>query len=172
MSGESKRLFFGYDLTISEKSQIDKWRTNNYPNQPKAVPWQNYHITLAFLGQVKVEDIDPMVERVAEIQKSEHTLMFNRLGFWSRPKAFWLGVEHCPESLSDYAHHVASVGVKFGYRIQHRTYQPHITLMRGVKSELPAPLVAPAFIITTDNLTLFESVSTNKGVRYQPLTLI
>ena len=156
-------------MSISDKSKLDQWRLANYPNQVKAVPWQNYHVTIAFLGNVHCEEIDTVVDSVIALQKPYVAVTFDRLGFWQKPRAFWLGCSRCPDELNQYAHQVAKQVVKLGYKKPHKHYNPHVTLIRGVKSELPAPLQAPEFTFEFNEITLFESVSTAKGVKYVPL---
>ena len=46
------RLFFGFDLPLDSKTRIAAWRDRFVRADGRSVPAANFHITLAFLGEI------------------------------------------------------------------------------------------------------------------------
>jgi 2'-5' RNA ligase len=135
----------------------------------RAVPRGNWHITLAFLGNLDVER-RRSVERVADAMRvPAFELWLDRLGFWSRPGGIlWLGASQPPEALVRLATLFGEGISSSGIELDRRPFHAHLTLMRrverAVRLDPPTPLCWPVA-----DFVLCESVTDPGGARYRVL---
>ncbi|MDF2178542.1 RNA 2',3'-cyclic phosphodiesterase [Aliiglaciecola sp. CAU 1673] len=163
------RVFFGLDLNGREKLAIEQWSSRNLPTYSSAIPPANFHITLAFLGEVNNNQLISLYEAAGELHGNSFLLHIDQLGYWSKPRVLWIGPSQVPESLKELVSALANAGARLGIRKDNRPYMPHISLVRKVALNPPNALIAPDFELTFNRFHLFESKSTNKGVVYHPL---
>jgi 2'-5' RNA ligase len=167
------RLFFGFDLSSDSKTAIAAWRDRFAIADGRPVPPANFHITLAFLGEVNerlVERLGDSVDaRLDALPWQPWALLLNRVGYWPAPGIYWLGTSSDTAELAALARKLGSIGQEFGARRERRTYVPHVTLMRRCGSPPPAPVHEPDIEIALEDITLFESRSGRSGVVYEPL---
>ncbi len=166
------RLFFAIQVPYKLQLQIVAWRERNLPPMPRYVPAANYHITLAFLGQLPTNRLDALIESASQLIDSAQfragTLNIDQTGYWSKPGILWIGPKEWPDSLNTMAKRLGGLGQQFGLRVDKRRYQPHLTLAR--KCELPAkPTSEPGLTLPYDEIVLYESVSRRDGVNYEPV---
>ena len=167
------RLFFGLELEQDTVMQVARWRDQQFPPVGRPVPPANFHITLAFIGELT----EPALERLC--LSVDHwlesgvmagaTIDLDHTGYWHKPGIYWLGPSHCPTQLSRLAEKLRILSCAVGARRDKRQFQPHITLFRGCTSAPPPPLVAPALSLSYQHVTLFESRQGRQGVSYHPL---
>ena len=53
-----------------------------------------------------------------------------------------------------------------GFSVEKRSYQPHVTIARRCELPPPAAMEPPNFPAAFDHFTLYESVKTRSGIRY------
>ncbi|WDE04530.1 RNA 2',3'-cyclic phosphodiesterase [Thalassomonas viridans] len=167
------RYFFALNLSHKSKKQLMRWRDSELalPNHP--VIEDNLHITLAFLGQLSDEQKQRLIAgagQVADTLRGETItpLTINRLGYFKRPKVLYLANDQIPAWQNKLAAELAKQAIDAGLQQEERRYLSHITLYRKVRT-LPKELPLPAINIPIDRFSLFQSVSTETGVRYQPV---
>lgn len=160
------RCFIGLDLAATPKLAIAQWRDKALPYFTKAVPVQNFHITLAFLDQVSLSQLDALCQELDSLDMPSFELTLDQLGYWSKPRILWLGCQHLPAALEGLAAEVSRIARQCHIPIQQRQYVPHVTLVRKAAETPPTPLLAPGFECTFKEFHLFESVSGENGVRY------
>ena len=86
------RAFFGLSPDIKTKLAIEGWRNKVFPHFDAPVPAANFHVTLAFLGKISPKQLDALCESVNQIdQIHAFDVSLNQIGYWSKPKALWLG---------------------------------------------------------------------------------
>jgi len=161
------RAFFGLSPDAKTKLAIEEWRNKAFPQFDAAVPASNFHVTLAFLGQVLPKQLDALGEAVKQVSDS-HTfdVTLNRVGYWSKPKALWLGCEQTQDvhlQLSKRLHQIANSA---GLQLPKQDYVAHLTVARKCIINPPAPLIEPRFNWHNAEFHLYESVSGKKGVSY------
>lgn len=160
------RCFLGLDISSTVKLNIDSWRDKALPGDKGKVPMANFHVTSVFLGQVPHATLEHLIAGIDELTLPKCEIHFNDIGYWSKPKVSFLGSTAPHEHATQIATQVTQVARRCGLTIQERKYVPHVTLFRKVSHAPPPALIAPDFPCTFDKLHLFESQSTNKGVRY------
>lgn len=166
------RAFFALDLSPSEKLAIDSWRSRNLSGLLNLVPEANFHVTLAFLGEISAAQLDQLCRAVdewlAQTTPAAATLQLNEVGYWAAPQVTWIGPREWPEGLTRLAQKLGQLGSSLGLRVEKKNYQPHVTLSRQGPPP-PAALQTPDLTIRYDSFTLFESVKGRQTVHYHPL---
>ena len=98
---ETHRLFIAISIPDKVKSEIEKVQDTLRRAMPiGAVRWmkpEQFHLTLKFLGNVKVSDTDALVQAAEEVCKNFPPLKLRAewLGFFpneNRPRVVWIGV--------------------------------------------------------------------------------
>lgn len=132
------RAFIAIDLPslIREKlEQETKTLKSHLKNLPvRWVPSKNIHLTLIFLGDVSETNVDMITEIITTQggQQSPFEMSIGSLGAFpnmSHPRVIWVGVE-APEELMTLRRKIASETTRLGYKIEDRSYSPHLTLGR------------------------------------------
>jgi 2'-5' RNA ligase len=161
------RAFFGLSPDPKTKLAIETWRSNAFAHFDAPVSVANFHVTLAFLGQISDKLLERIDESAAKLsQVTSFDVSLDCVGYWSKPKALWLGSSNTDDqhlSLSKDLHKLAN---NLKLNLPKQDYVTHLTLARKCKLNPAAPLIKPNFAFTADQFHLFESVSSNHGVAY------
>lgn len=167
------RAFLGIELDPTTALQIGDWRDRQFSHNARPVPVANFHITLAFAGELAPGAVDELCGAVdnwvAASAPKGHTLVLDRTGFWPNPGLYWLGPSQWPASLDAQAKKLRHLAAASGARRDRKRFLPHITLFRRSSSAPPMPAHPPAFRLTCDHIALFESQRTRNGVSYEVL---
>jgi len=161
------RAFFGLSPDVKTKLAIDAWRNKAHPHLNAPVPAANFHVTLAFLGQILPKQLDALCEganQMSEIQTFDVSL--NQVGYWSKPKALWLGCEDTQNEHLQLTKNLTQIANAIGLQLPKQDYVAHLTLARKCSINPPAPLIAPNFTWRNTEFHLYESVSGKKGMSY------
>lgn len=113
----------------------------------RAMQAETLHLTLAFIGDVPVDDLPKLHEAAAGVEGRGFRLTLDRLGFWAHNRILWAGSRGAAAGLTRLAHSLAerlhsagySSGIKPG-----RPFSPHVTLVRNVGEKEPElPVLEP-----------------------------
>jgi len=148
---------------------IHKWCELCWSGLHRRIPVQNYHITLAFLGDTDDRALQRLSEVLDGFDHSSVNLMLNEVGYWSEPGVLWLGSDVVPETLTSLQKKCRQAANRIGARGSARQYQPHITLARNVTVPPAAALLEPDFLFTANSMELWSSVRDSQGARYSTL---
>ena len=160
------RTFFALKPSMVTALAIEAWRQLSWPLLQRPIPAANYHLTLAFLGDISTSQLEYLTECAASLEGGEISLTLDTLGYWNKPQILWLGPAIHPRELLDLAQRLKlSVG-NCGLKIEKRTYQPHLSLARRVSPEPAAALTPPQFKCHFDSFALYESQQGRAGVHY------
>lgn len=167
------RTFFALEIPAATAVQLADWRDRQLGASGRAVPAANFHVTLAFMGELSDSALERLGLAVDEWLGREEMaggkFLLDRTGFWPRPGIYWLGPSVWPDSLNQLAAKLRSLGNAVGARRDRRPFQPHITLFRHCTGAPPAPAETPAFGLDYSEFALFESRQGRSGVSYHPL---
>jgi 2'-5' RNA ligase len=162
------RAFFAIEPPAQIKLAIDSWREKALPTFLKPVPPANFHITLAFLGQVNEVQLDSLIQQSGALTSTPgFQLSLDHLGYWPKPKTLWLGCQQTAKQHVQLADQLTKISLRSAIEMQKREYIPHLTLVRKCAENPPAALIEPAFSFKVEEFHLFESVSTVSGVIYK-----
>lgn len=130
---------------------------------------ENLHCTLVFLGNVDAgQRLCVEAAATALAPTASFTLTFDRFGYFRGPQVAWLGCSRTPPALLDLVAQLGHGCAACGFPPEQRPYEVHLTVARKLRRD---PGRAPFMPIEwrVGRFALVESVSTDEGVRYQPL---
>lgn len=168
------KLFFGLALEPELALAIADWRDRQFGFSARPVPVANFHITLAYAGELSVLDSDILCEQVdswhAKGKFRSGQLLLDQTGYWASPGIYWLGPAEATPALASAAAKLDSLIAARGARPQRRKkFQPHITLFRQCEEAPPMPAQPPSFEFAYRSFSLFESRRLRQGVAYEEL---
>lgn len=160
-----KRLFFALWPDNNSRQQIAQINQQiTFPNMRKLIP-DNLHITLVFLGNVDDAIATAVQQRAGDIIAPPISLQFDELDYWVKPKIICLTCQRQPKAVYQLVNALTAMLTEYPVRVEQRPYRAHITLARKAKQR-PELNFSPV-VINADSFALVESISTEKGVRYQ-----
>ena len=163
-----KRLFFALWPDAGTRDLLAEQAGLIQVNTGRRVPPENYHITLAFLGNVNEQDIPGLADAATGLSIPGFTLQIDHCGGWKRSNVAWLAPSHTPEPLLELARQIIRLSRLAGISVDERDYTPHLTIAR----KLARPVKPHAFEPIQWNVKEFclaESVTHEKGARYRTL---
>ncbi|KHL94220.1 hypothetical protein QW71_19415 [Paenibacillus sp. IHB B 3415] len=107
--------------------------------------FEDFHITLQFLGDTPKEDIPGLFEALRKVSSSSKGFQL-KLGEWGTfglpdsPRVLWTGVSGELEPLRELQKKVVSATLPLGFTAETRTYNPHLTVARKYREEQPFTL--------------------------------
>ena len=166
------RVFFALPLPDQLKLDIDQWRTHNIPPSSSSVPFANFHITLAFTGNIRESDTELLCTRTDEVMTAGNfktgSLDLIETGYWAKPEILWIGPNTWPDELTKLAHKLQNVGRNFGAKKDKKAYRPHLTISKKIQNP-SYPTIQPNFALDYKQVTLYHSITMKSGVRYLEL---
>lgn len=131
-----KRFFIAINFPEKTKKEINEFQKNlnNYLLNVRWVKPQNLHLTLAFLGWLKSEEVDKLKQITKEVanQTAPFVLHPKGLGVFpdrKRAKVLWIGVED-EEILKIINQTLYRKLVQNNFKLDTRGFSPHITIAR------------------------------------------
>jgi 2'-5' RNA ligase len=134
----------------------------------KPVPPENYHITLAFVGNVAADQVADVLQVGRSVPPVCLELALDRIGYWPRPRALWAAPVHCPGPLTGLVATLWEQLAGLGFEPESRVFQPHVTLCRKAGQPVEARL-DHAVWWSVDSFVLVESVTAHTGPIYTVL---
>jgi 2'-5' RNA ligase len=132
------RAFIAIDLSEEIEQQLDDV-IRNYKkllvNIPiRWVPAANIHLTMKFLGDVSLSNLDILIEMIQGEVSSHHQFDISVGGSGAfpnlrQPRIIWIGVE-APAELMALQNGIEAATAKLGYAREERAFSPHLTLGR------------------------------------------
>ena len=167
------RLFFGLDLDADAALEISSWCDQQLICDGNPVSSANFHLTLAFLGNLDNSTLERLCQSVdqwlADGPDYADTLTLDCTGYWQNTGIHWLGPTSWPTSLDTMARKLRSLGTGVGAKLDRKKFRPHVTLHRRCIVVPAPPAVAPKIEFAYAHLCLFESIQGRNGVSYRIL---
>lgn len=179
------RLFVAVDPSEEVRQALAGWLERLRPRAPDA-KWSRadaFHLTLAFLGNVADELVEPIGRALEAVAGRHLPVELEAAGGGSfggrRPRVLWAGLRGPDlERLAALRRGVEEAMVPFGYQPEARPFQPHFTLARAREAHGDPRLAICAgeldgasmgrFVV--EELVLYRSELSPKGARYTPLS--
>ena len=132
------RAFIAIDLTpeiVQHLEQVSTQLKKRLEGIPvRWVPVDNIHLTLKFLGDVSLANVE-MLKKILQTEVDGHhafEISVGGLGAYPsprRPRVVWVGVE-APTELAAVQSGVENAMARLGYAREERPFSPHLTLGR------------------------------------------
>ena len=131
------RLFTAIEIPVPVAASLEGLK-GGVPNARWVAP-EDFHLTLAFIGEVEPGMATEIDGALAEISRVPFPLRLQGIGAFggNRPRAIWAGVAPEP-ALSDLQAEIAWVLTRSGARAEGRKFAPHVTLARLKRAQAPA----------------------------------
>ncbi|KXG43821.1 RNA 2',3'-cyclic phosphodiesterase [Tepidibacillus decaturensis] len=172
------RLFVALKLAEHVKNELKQQLPiiRNSLQLGKWVPEENWHITLLFLGEVDEKEMESLDQALNEAVKNvvPFQLQLKNISAFpseNKPNILWAGVHGDLQMLNklyqNFVEALTKTKITFDAKPK---YTPHVTLARKVN----VPFKKENFKLTSSvwqvtSLTLYQSVFTVSGVKYQPI---
>lgn len=135
-------------------------------------PPQNFHLTLAFLGNIDAERFEEVARTLddAATRCAPFTLTFDRIGAFPserRPRIVWVGTRAQPPAYRHLARTLRHAYAGLGFRFDDDAIA-HITIAHikgGAERPIPLLDLAPA-ALPVEEIALFESLALEGGTCY------
>ena len=141
------------------------------------IPYQHWHLTLHFLGQVELKEIEALQERLtAEALKDVEPFTISLEGFGTfpsgqKPRILWIGIGGDQSGLLTLKQRLDLVLRKLHFKIEKRSYHPHITIARSKGEGVPLPFKPELQFKGQEveeirHVTLFKSILSTQGAEH------
>lgn len=139
------------------------------------VPVDNLHITLAFLGEISVGDVDRVNDILFEVASecAKCDISLQKFILLQKGTIAALEIKKNP-ALVALRDNVCGRLKEAGFNIDDRSFRPHVTLARRISYELPYREICKLVTIynrpnLADDLVFYCSTLKREGAFYQPL---
>lgn len=163
------RTFLSITPDAQSAIAIERWASLCWPAISRPVSLQNYHMTLAFLGEINDSKLLSLQELLDQGRYCAFELPLNAVGYWPESATLWLGPADVPKALYDLAAGCKKAANRTGIKVGSKRYQPHLTLARKTQTPPGLPLIEPDFNLRIDSFQLYHSILNREGVRYSEL---
>ncbi len=147
-----------------------------------AVPAENLHVTLNFLGEVDDGTLVDVCRAAEEVASEIGPIDFVVRGVRAVPsvgqklRMFWVEVDDSTGQIGLLYTRLASELAALGFDPDHRSYRPHVTLARVKSAQLVDELRGAAAVLANEDfganrseqLTVYTSKLTRNGAVYTP----
>ena len=176
-----KRVFIGIPIGRQIKSilPIVKSAVNCNPNCIKWIPAENIHLTLSFLGNIRVKDILHLIESLEKkITSNDFQLTITGTGVFpssKSPKVLWLSISKGIDELTLLQSQVEKSVRELKDDYENNTFTPHISIARIRR--LHAKIDVLPFLnsvyspieLDVNSISMYESKLFPKGAQYTVL---
>jgi 2'-5' RNA ligase len=138
------RSFLAFELPTDIKNTVDRvaGEVRRTSLNVRWVKVENIHLTVVFLGNVKVQEVEAIGKAAEEIctRYGPFDISLGGMGCFPNtrnPRVLWLGVEGDLERLSSFRDALQENLQPFGFKAEKRPFSPHLTLGRFKKQGKP-----------------------------------
>ncbi len=179
---ETKRTFIAIDIE-PQRSILNILETLRRDHRLDSIKWVSpevMHLTLFFLGDTPVDQIDSIKESISKCvsQFKPLRLAIKGMGTFGKPtpRVVWLGVEY-PDELRRLKQEVDVALSAFGYVDDKETFNPHLTLGRikflhqvdRLKDTIQRNRNLVFQEVNANHLVFYESILRPQGPEYREL---
>ncbi len=160
------RVFFAIELSPQIKTQLITYQESLKAFYPVSIQPENFHITLSFLGKLTNRKIETLIDELPAFKQPSFKVEITEPIYFTKTKVLALAIKEGQQQLTTVKEKLETQLKSIDhFDLEKRQYIPHISLFREVESsEEQFPNINLEMMV--DALSLFESVSSPKGVRY------
>jgi len=162
------RLFFAAYPDDAAREAIDAAaRALDFGDGARRVGAENYHMTLAFAGDVPNAGA-AAVRALGPVELPAFTVRFDTCEHWPKSEVAVIAARQCPAALRALHHDLRAHLARQGLALDPRPFQPHVTIARKV-SQPPVFQAMSEFVWTVSDFQLVRSVRSASGSVYTVL---
>ncbi len=107
----------------------------------RLVPAENYHLTIAFVGEVSVQQLPILQQIGASLAAASSTIRFDAYEYWPKPEVVVAAAREIPASLENCWRALHQNLANRGFALDPKRLRPHVTLARKVtQAPVPTPM--------------------------------
>jgi len=125
----------------------------------------NYHMTLAFIGEVSTAQVDVIRQIGARQYFTPFRIRFDAYDYWPKPQVVVAAARTVPAALEHLWHHLHADLETHGWALDRKRLRPHVTLSRKVEQPPMLPTFA-SFEWQVTEFSLMRSVRTSAMPAY------
>ena len=126
----------------------------------------NLHITIAFLGQVRIERINELVAAASGVPQRPFSLRLDKPGFWKHNRIAWLGAQVVPDELAAMVGNLRTALRVASFPFDEKAFVPHVTVARNAHAPMAWPALEPV-VWQVIGSVLVSSERDEAGVAYR-----
>ena len=140
------------------------------------MPHENIHLTLSFLGNIRVKDIHHFIESLEKkITSNDFQLTITGTGVFpssKSPKVLWLGISKGIDELTLLQNQVEKLAKEFKDNYENNTFTPHISIarLRRLHTKIDVlPFLSSVYSpieLDVNSICLYESQLFSEGAQY------
>ena len=157
------RLFFALQPTIAQNTMLTAYVAPLVAQlEARAVPAQNLHATLCFVGAVEEERVEALRAAAGSIRGRPVRLRFDAFEYWETPKILCATSSRDSSEATELAIALGEAAVAAGFAPDIKPFRAHLTLARKISAAqaatvpLPLPL-EPSMVMRSDKFVLMSS---------------
>jgi 2'-5' RNA ligase len=131
----------------------------------RPVPRENYHLTLAFVGDIATAQLAVLRQIGRELRAPGFTLTFDAYEYWPKPEVVVAAAREFPGSLSELWQQLHRDLNGHGLALAPKRLRPHVTLARKVTQAPVWPAMSP-FEWSALEFSLVRSDTASAGALY------
>ncbi len=172
------RAFVGIPLDGSEADRL--LDVQDRLSVGTAVPAANLHVTLAFLDDQPLEQLEMLHEELEIIQAPSFEMTMKGIDIFGSAKSRCLALLVAPDAaLMDLQADVAKAARRAGMKLEKRRFRPHVTLCRFRDGQHTPEKIQGAISrgahydmwpVTVSEFALYRSHLTSEGAQYEVLS--
>jgi len=157
------RLFFALQPALAQNTTLTAYVAPLVAQlEARAVPAQNLHATLCFIGAIEEERLDALRAAAAGIRGRPVRLRFDALEYWETPKILCATSSRDSSEASELAIALGEAAVAAGFAPDIKPFRAHLTLARKIAAAqaatIPLPLpLEPPMVMRADKFVLMSS---------------
>lgn len=162
---ESLRLFFALWPDDATRTALMQLQASIHG---RIIPYENLHLTLAFLGRQPATLLPDLKEILAHCTSETAILTLDRLDYFTRNRIAWAGTHQAPDALVQLVLELTRALAPHGIGLNEpHNFKPHITLARDASP--PPDMVFDPIVWRADRVALVQSTTSAEGSIYQVL---
>jgi 2'-5' RNA ligase len=161
------RLFFAIWPDGAVRDQLDKVSLGlHHACGGRRTRAATIHLTLAFLGEVELGRIPPLLELASRVGGAAFELRLTRFDWWRKKRIAWAAPERVPAALSALVEDLTARLKEADFPVDERPYSPHVTLVRKADCRL-AEFSSSPIEWPVEEFVLVRSVMGEDGSNYE-----
>lgn len=168
------RLFIAVNFPENVKDQLSRitFILRKGSESGNFVPRENFHLTLAFLGETPEDRIDCLKEAMEQVRSNHFNLTISGLGKFNNHGGdiYWMGISDNPELGSIRSDLTGELKAR-GFVLDNKDFRPHLTLGRRVILQENFAIekfreTLPEITVPVKAISLMKSDRQQRGVEY------